>query len=334
MKSDILLDAIGEISETFIREAAGDRKHTHFRLKAAIPAAAVLVLCFAAIFIAQRGHRATPAQPEIGPFISEAPAGASEEENILWYHYLSLTDEAASFASPSAVALYVFREAVFTDDEVDSAAMQLQEAGWTDMTGMRYDDSLVFFSQPEKDPMTLEEAIEAKEKAPAGFTDADVERARQFITDSGLDQLIYEKTGVTLVPEAAPARNDVVFYGYYDGLKTNTYIRMSFYENGDLAEAKLYAVSPEKRTVSAITLDEARKHAFRGILYGGGDDYEPHTVISVRLEYQDGLPYYFFTLNEELANGQTELRALAADFSIIEEDKSLYAQWMKQFDLP
>ena len=46
MKSEILLDAIGEIREAFIREAAADSRRTRFWLKTAIPAAAVLILCF------------------------------------------------------------------------------------------------------------------------------------------------------------------------------------------------------------------------------------------------------------------------------------------------
>ncbi|MBQ5977822.1 MAG: hypothetical protein IJL51_06775 [Oscillospiraceae bacterium] len=336
MKSEILLDAIGEIREAFIREAAADSRRSRFWLKTAIPAAAVLILCFAAIFITRLGHRTPPVPPpELGPLISEAPAGASEEENILWYHNLSFTDEAASYDSPATVDLCVFRDAVFTDEEIDSAVLRLQEAGWTDMTSTKYHDgSLVFFSQPEEDPKTLDETIEAKRNPPAGITDADVEHARQFISDSGLDQLIFEKTGVTLVLEAVPARNDVVFYGYYDGLETGSYIRMSFYDNGDLAEAKLYAVVPEKRTVSALPLAEAKEHAFRGILYGGGDDYEPHEVRSVRFEYRDGLPYYILTLDETVANGPVELRALAIDFSVIKNDERLHAQWAKHFDLP
>lgn len=336
MKSEILLDAIGEINEAFVREADGDRKRARSWLKTMIPAAAVLILCFAAVFIARFGHRVPPMPPpDIDQSVSEAPAGASEEENILWYHNLSFTDEAASYDCPATVDLCVFRDAVFTDEEIDSAILRLQEAGWTDMTSTKYHNgSLVFFSQPERDPKTLDETIEAKRNPPAGITDADVEHARQFISDSGLDQLIFEKTGVTLVLEAVPARNDVVFYGYYDGIETGSYIRMSFYDNGDLAEAKLYAVVPEKRTVSAIPPDEAQKHAFRVILYGGGDDYAPHTVTNVRLKYQDGLPYYVFTLDETVANGQVELRALAVDFSLIEEDESLYAQWSRQFDLP
>ena len=112
MKSEILLDAIGEIREAFIHEAAADSRRSRFWLKTAIAAAAVLILCFAAIFITRLGHRTPPVPPpELGPLISEAPAGASKEENILWYHNLSFTDEAASYDSPATVDLCVFRDA-------------------------------------------------------------------------------------------------------------------------------------------------------------------------------------------------------------------------------
>ena len=117
-------------------------------------------------------------------------------------------------------------------------------------------------------------------------------------------------------------------------MKTNTYVRMSFYENGDLAEAKLYAVIPETRTVPMLPVEEAVKNAYGLVLYGGGDNYEEIAVTAVRFEYVDGLPYYVLTLDEMLANGPVEARALAVDYSLIEEDGDLLAAWERQFDLP
>ena len=279
-----------------------------------------------------------PAVVPLGPIpdeaVGEGPAGPVENENILWYHALTLTAEAAAFDPPETVELGVFRDAVFTEEEIDAVVQRLLDAGWEDMTSTNYDGKVVFFSQPEKDPKSLEEIIAEKQEDPVTVSEADVERARQFIADSGLDTLIYEKTGVELVQEADMTRSILVFYGYYDGMKTNTYVRMSFYENGDLAEAKLYAVDLETKTVPALPLEEALQNAFGLILYGGGDDYEPHTVTAVRLEYVDGLPYYILTLDKMLVNGPMEARALAVDFSLIEADEDLTAQWKRQLDMP
>ena len=348
MKSDKLLDAIGEISEKFIREAAPGKKRARPWLGTAIAAALALVLGVTALTVPRLTRQPEPAPPVIEEPVAEepvpaqiwedpageAPAGAAENENILWYHALTLTAEAAAFVSPETVELGVFRDAVFTEEEIDAVVQRLLDAGWEDMTSTNYDGKVVFFSQPEKDPKSLEEIIAEKQEDPGTFSEADVERARQFIADSGLDELIYEKTGVELVQEADMTRSILVFYGYYNGMKTNTYIRMSFYENGDLAEAKLYAVIPETRTVPALPLEEALQNAYGLILYGGGDDYDPHTVTAVRLEYAYGLPYYILTLDEMLANGPRELCALAVDFSLIEGDEDLYAQWERQVVLP
>ena len=383
MKSEFLLDAIGEISEKYIREAApGNRRARPWLRTAITAAAAVLIIGVAAVAVprltlhpepapvieepvteapvpAQIGEEPVaevpvPAQTEeepvgetlvtpppavapLGPIpdeaVGEGPAGPVENENILWYHALTLTAEAAAFDPPETVELGVFRDAVFTEEEIDAVVQRLLDAGWEDMTSTNY-GSVVFFSQPEKDPKSLEEIIAEKQEDPVTVSEADVERARQFIADSGLDTLIYEKTGVELVQEADMTRSILVFYGYYDGMKTNTYVRMSFYENGDLAEAKLYAVDPETRTVPALPLEEALQNAYGLILYGGGDDYDPHTVTAVRLEYVDGLPYYILTLDEMLANGPKEGRALAVDFSLIEADEDLTAQWKRQLDMP
>ena len=81
-------------------------------------------------------------------------------------------------------------------------------------------------------------------------------------------------------------------------------------------------------------LEEAVKNAYGLVLYGGGDNYEEIAVTAVRFEYVDGLPYYVLTLDEMLANGPMEARALAVDFSLIEEDGDLLAAWERQFNLP
>ena len=359
MNSDKLLDAIGEIGERYIREAEPGSRRTRPWLPTAITAAAaVLIIGVAAVTVHHLVNRqesappvveepvgvapatpppaAAPLGPEPGETAGEGPAGPVENENILWYHDLTLTDEAAAFAAPETVELGVFRDAVFTEEEIAAVAQRLLDAGWEDMTYQNYEDmAVVFFSQPEKDPPTLDEILAQKQAGEVyTVTERDVERARQFIADSGLDALIYEKTGVELVQEADMTSSVLMFYGYYNGMKTNTYIRMSFYENGDLAEAKLYAVAPETETVPALSLEEALQNAYGLILYGGGDNYDPHTVTAVRLEYVDGLPYYILTLDEMLANGPREIRALAVDLSRIEEDEDLYAAWERQFDLP
>lgn len=334
MKSEKLLDAIGEISEKYIHEATPGSKRARPWLGTAVTAAAaVLVIGIAALAVPRLTLHPEPTPPVIEEPVGEGPAGPVEGENILWYHNLTLTDEAAAFVSPETVELGVFHDAVFTQEEIDAVVQRLQDAGWEDMTSTNY-GSVVFFSQPEKDPKSLEEIIAEKQEDPVTVSEADVERARQFIADSGLDTLIYEKTGVELVQEADMTRSILVFYGYYDGMKTNTYVRMSFYENGDLAEAKLYAVIPETKTVPALPLEDALKNAYGLILYGGGDDYDPHTVTAVRLEHEYGLPYYILTLDEMLANGPREAYALAMDFSLIEEDKDLYKAWERQSELP
>lgn len=336
MKSDILLEAIGDISDRFIREAVSGRRRTRPWMGTAITAAAVALIIGVATFTIPLLKRDTvPVPPDTGLTISEAPAGPVEGENIRWYHNLTLTDEAAAFESPETVELGVFRDAVFTEEEIQTVVQRLLDTGWEDMTSTNYDGIAVFFSQPDRDPMSLDEIIAAKQETPTGITDADVERARQFISDSKLNELIYEKTGVELLMEADMTREAVVFRGYYNGMETNTYIRMSFYENGDLGEAKLYAVIPETQTVSALPLNEAMENAFALILYGGGDDYEAHNVTAARLEYIDGLPYYILTLDEMLSNNNPmEIRALAVDFSLIEANESLLAQWEKQMNLP
>ena len=386
MKSDKLLDAIGEISEEYIREAApGSRRARPWLGTAITAAAAVLIIGVAAVAVprltlhpepappvieepvaevpvpaqigeepvtevpvpAQTGEEPVgetlttppPAVAPLGPIADEAvgegPAGPVENENILWYHALTLTAEAAAFDPPETVELGVFRDAVFTEEEIDAVVQRLLDTGWEDMTSTNYDGKVVFFSQPEKDPMAFEEAIAQKQAGEVyTVTERDVERARQFIADSGLDALIYEETGVELRQEADMTSSVLLFYGYYNGMKTNTYVRMSFYENGDLAEAKLYAVAPETETVPALPLEEALQNAYGLILYGGGDNYDPHTVTAVRLEYVDGLPYYILTLDEMLANGPREIRALAVDLSLIEADEDLRAQWERQLDMP
>ena len=385
MKSEKLLDAIGEISEKYIREAApGSRRARPWLPTAITAAAAVLIIGVAAVAVprltlhpeptspvieepvaevpvpAQIGDEPVaevpvpaqideepvgeppvtppPAVDPLGPIADEAvgegPAGPVENENILWYHALTLTAEAAAFDAPETVELGVFRDAVFTEEEIDTVVQRLLDAGWEDMTSTNYDGKVVFFSQPEKDPKSLEEILAEKQEDPVTVSEADVERARQFIADSGLDTLIYEKTGVELRQEADMTNSILLFYGYYNGIRTNTYVRMSFYENGDLAEAKLYAVDPETRTVPALPLEKAMQDAYGLILYGGGDAYEPHTVTAVRLEYVDGLPYYILTLDKMLANGPMEARALAVDFSLIEADEDLTAQWERQLDMP
>ena len=384
MKSEILLDAIGEISEKYIREAAhGSRRARPWLGTAITAAAAVLIIGVAAVAVprltlhpepapvieepvteapvpaqigqepvaevpvpAQTGEEPVgetlvtppPVVAPLGPIpdeaVGEGPAGPVENENILWYHALTLTAEAAAFDSPERLELGVFQDAVFTEDEIDAVVQRLQDAGWEDMTSRNYEGKAVYFSQPEKDPKSLEEILAEKQEDPVSVSEADVERARQFIADSGLDTLIYEKTGVELVQEADMTSSVLLFYGYYNGMKTNTYVRMSFYENGDLAEAKLYAVIPETETVPALPLEEALQNAYGLILYGGGDNYDPHTVTAVRLEYVDGLPYYVLTLDEMLANGPREIRALAVDLSLIEADEDLRAQWERQLDMP
>lgn len=330
MKSEFLLDAIGEIDERYIREAApGSRRARPWLGTVITAAAAVLVIGMAALTIPHLNQRSEPLPPEavsleVEP---ESPAGA-DNENMLRYHNLTLTGEAAAYLSPETVELGIFRDAVFTEDEIGTAVQKLIDAGWEDLTSVNYEGIAVFFSQPEKDPP------DEKQNESVQISEFDLECARQFIADSGLDTLIYEKTGVTLVLEADSTRSVVVFYGYKDGMKTNTYVRMSFYENGDLAEAKLYAVIPETRTVPMLTVEEAVKDAYGLVLYGGGDNYEEIAVTAVRFEYVDGLPYYVLTLDEMLANGPMEARALAVDYSLIEEDGDLLAAWERQFDLP
>ncbi len=336
MKSDILLDAIGEVSDRFIREAASGRRHIKSRMGTVLAAAAAALMVGVAVFSIPLLNRDTmPVPPDTGLTISEAPAGPVEGESIRWYHNLTITDEATAFESPETVELGVFRDAVFTEEEIQTVVQRLLDTGWEDMTSTNYDGIAVFFSQPDRNPMSLDEIIAEKQEAPTGITDADVERARQFVSDSKLNELIYEKTGVELSMEADMTREAVVFRGYYNGMETNTYIRMSFYENGDLGEAKLYAVIPETQTVPALSLNEAMENAFALILYGGGDDYEAHNVTAARLEYIDGLPYYILTLDEMLSNNNPmEIRALAVDFSRIEANESLLAQWEKQINLP
>lgn len=336
MKSDILLDAIGEIDDRYIREAAPGRRRVRPWLGTAITAAAAVLIIGAAAVTIPRLHPASePTPPEAAPLEAqtEAPAGA-DNENMLRYHNLVLTGDAASYISPGTAELCTFREIVFTEEEIDAVVQRLLNAGWEDMTSTNYEGIAVFFSQPEKDPKTLEEILAEKQNAPTQISDYDVERARVFIADSGLDALIYEKTGVTLVTEADMTLSYVLFQGCKDGLETGTYVRMSFYENGDLAEAKLCAVNPEIHTVPALTVEEAVKNAYALILYGGGDDYDPHRVTDIRLEYRNGLPYYIFMLDEMLANGPMEAHALAVDYSLIEENESLLEQWERQFDLP
>ena len=336
MKPEFLLDAIGEISEKYISEAAPGRRRARPWLGTAITAAAaVLVIGMAALTIPRLHPVSEPLPPEAAPLEAEAegPAGA-DNENMLRYHNLNLTGDAAAYLSPETVELGIFQDAVFTEDEIGTAVQKLIDAGWEDMTSVNYEGIAVFFSQPEKDPPPLEETIAEKQNESVQISEFDLERARQFIADSGLDALIYEKTGVTLVLEADPTRSVVVFYGYKDGMKTNTYVRMSFYENGDLAEAKLYAVISETRTIPMLPVEEAVKNAYGLVLYGGGDNYEEIAVTAVRFEYVDGLPYYVLTLDEMLANGPMEARALAVDFSLIEEDGDLLAAWERQFNLP
>ena len=189
MKSEILLDAIGEISEKYIREAAhGSRRARPWLGTAITAAAAVLIIGVAAVAVprltlhpepapvieepvteapvpaqigeepvaevpvpAQTGEEPVgetlvtppPVVAPLGPIpdeaVGEGPAGPVENENILWYHALTLTAEAAAFDPPETVELGVFRDAVFTEEEIDAVVQRLLDAGWEDMTSTNYE---------------------------------------------------------------------------------------------------------------------------------------------------------------------------------------------------
>ena len=329
MRTDLLLDAFGEIKSRYILEAAPGRVRP--RPGAVLAAAAALfAVVIGAIAIPRLTRSPEPAPPVPVLAEGEMPAGPAEYDSVLWVHSLTLSGEAAAYEPPETVELGIFRDAVFTEEEINAAVQNLLDAGWEDMTCTNYEGKAVFFSQPDRDPMSLDEILAEKESGVIpSVTEQDLERARQFIEDSGLDELLLEKTGTELRPDT-DSQSVILFRGWHHGLETGTYLRLSFYPNGDLAEAKLYAVIPETETVPALPLSEAVKNAFCVILYGGGDDYEPHTAIAVQLETLDGLPYYVFTLDEMWGGQPRQVRALAVDFSLIEEDEDLYRQWERQ----
>jgi len=264
--------------------------------------------------------------------LAEAPAGA-EDDTVRYYRNLTLSDEAAAYVPPETVELGVFRDAVFTEEEIDGVLRRLLDAGWEDMTADNYEGVALYFSQPELDPPPLEEIIAEKQSGAAHtVTERDEELARRFVADGGLDALIYEKTGVSLVTEADMSLSYVLFSGYYNGIRTDTYVRMNFYGDGRLAEAKVYAVIPDTRPVPALPVPEAMKNAFTLTLYNGGDDLTPLTVTAVRLEYIRGLPYYIFTTDEMFGTRPLEVRALAVDRELIDGDDALRAQYERMVD--
>ena len=254
----------------------------------------------------------------------DMPAGGSVEfgEETIPLTNLEIKTE---YDEPSHLYIAKQSSIQFTEEDKDTVIKSLEENEWENVsgriTGIQSDTQFILnFSQPE----TYDYSVHGEKDEVPNFsaTEEHVEFSKQFLTDSGIAELL-KKYDVELA-EQPKIEHTTLFYGQYEGFRTETYLRLHFSPDGTLEDAQLYAVSFEDAVVTenVLPLEEAVKDAFYcSECTGLGDD--KYSIIGVEVVYKSGLPFYELELNNE-QNGMTMSGyALAVDYSELESNEEL-----------
>ncbi len=130
-------------------------------------------------------------------------------------------------------------------------------------------------------------------------TEVYVESAREFMQVSGLIDF-FEREGIELMEEIqGEGKNCTVFYWLMVvGQKTGGYVRINVESGNNCIECKMALLrSTVYKTLPSVSLEEAVDNAYGKF----GDDYEglEFTLVSAKLQYIEGIPYYDITLTGE-----------------------------------
>lgn len=261
---------------------------------------------------------------------NEMPSGGSVEfgEETIPLTNLEIETE---YDEPSDLYIAKQSSVQLTEEDMETIIHNLTETGWNDVTGrlssFQSDTQFVLnLSQPETfDYSSLGEKDEIPNFT---ATEKHVEFAKQFLNDSGIINVL-KGHGVELSNQPSDETFATLFYGYYQGFRTETYLRLHFSPDGTLGDAQLYVVSFEDPLLTSkiLPLEEAIKDAFYcSVCTGLGDD--KYSIISVEAVYKSGLPFYELELHNEQNGTIMNGYALAVDYNEIESDEEL----MKVFD--
>lgn len=221
------------------------------------------------------------------------------------------------YTQPSC--LYVAKQSCvqFTEEDMKTVIKNLEANGWENVSG-RLSNFRLNFSQPE----TYDYSVHGKKDEVPNFsaTEKHVEYAQQFLVDSGIIELL-RGHGIEL-SDQPKNEHTTLFYGSYEGYRTQTYLRLHFSPDGTLEDAQLYAVSLEGAllTESILPLEEAIRDAFYSSECSWMGDYK-YSITGVEVVYISGLPFYEL----ELSNEQSTMigYTLAVDYSEIESDEEI-----------
>lgn len=236
------------------------------------------------------------------------------------------------YSEPASLKIAKCKSIQFTEEDKACIIQNLEKNGWNNVSGklssFQSDTQFMLnFSQPE----TYDYSAHGEKGETPNFsaTAKHDEYAQQFLKDSSIIKVLSGHS-VELFDTPSDETFATLFYGNFDGYRTETYLRLHFSPDGTLEDAQLYAVTFEDILVTSnvLSVKEAIKNAFycsecTGI---GSDKY---SIIDVELVYRSGFPFYEL----ELTNKQNGMimagYALAVEYKDIESDKKLKETFQK-----
>lgn len=336
-RKDIVLHRIlekADIERDSKKRSLSMKKNNARKYIAAVAAVAVIVVgilvAYPMIGRDYQNVSIKPEQPEgagaNSPSIDESPAGDGIGFGDETIPLTNLTLE-TKFDEPVSLTIAKQESVQFTEEDKETIINNLDKNGWKDVSGALTSfqsdtEFMLNLSQPE----TYDYSVHGEKDEVPNFsiTEEHVEYSKQFLADSGIVELL-QGYGVELSDQPNKAHT-TLFYGYYEGYRTETYLRLHFSPDGTLEDAQIYAVHFKEAfpASNVLPLEEAIKNAFYSSECTGlGDDQ--YAVIGVDVVYKSGLPFYELKLkskkNDTIMNGY----ALAVGYNEIETDEELNA---------
>ncbi len=273
-----------------------DMKKKHFwRYTMGTAAAFAVTAAALALFLPRTPE--LPAPPQTRPVASEAPAGGDDRGNIILLSNLTLTDGLAEcFDIPETLTVTRQTPVNFTDEDVAQILESLEHNGWKDVSRVPNGfPGMLNLTQPET--FDFGDDKQASADFMASFSGSDEHRSmgKRFLEDSGIADVL-RRYGTDISATPGGEEHATLFWGYVNGYRTETYLRLHFTPDGTLGEAQLYAVQLEPLfdTDGVLPLEEAIKHAFynRGESHVTSPDDRALTVTGAEIIYCGGFPFY------------------------------------------
>ncbi len=229
------------------------------------------------------------------------------------------------YRKPSSLYIGKQYSVRFSEEDKETIIKNLTEHGWNNVTGkLTYFDSknqsMLNFFQPE----TYDDSNDGKkDESNFAATEKHIQFAQKFLEDSGIVKLL-QGYNIELSNKPSDETFATVFYAYFEGFRTETYLRVQFSPDGTLEDAQLYAVELEKanNTHNVLSLEEAIKNAFYSSESTNiGDD--EYLITGVNVIYKSGFPFYELKLKSNKNNMVMDGYALAVDYNEIKDDKEL-----------